>query len=199
MIVPTKATSHDNFLQRIGIQSNGNIWSALIVDPTEIEEVLEDLQETIEVFAECEVAVISCDRGTPNALKQIQNISANYFLLYNLEAWKIEDWQALDFSRSRLDKQTRGGVFVLSVESAKTMLNYAPNLVSWFGTRIYQFDKDADLMTQQEREIRLSALREWFGKSDLEIIAMAESSQLPPAPEYGEWLILLNRGDLIER
>jgi hypothetical protein len=199
MTIQTKLTSSDEFLQRIGVQPNGNIWSVLIVDKTEIEEVVEDLRETIEIFAECEIAVISCDRGSSDTVEQIQQASANYFLLYHFENWKIEDWQKLDFLRSRLDQKRRGGVFVLSLASTKMMLTQAPNLVSWLGTRLYQFDKDAEFLTSQEREIRLSALREWAGKSDFEIIAMAESFQLPPDPEYGEWLILLNRGDLIER
>jgi hypothetical protein len=79
------------------------------------------------------------------------------------------------------------------------MLHNAPNFVSWLGARIYQFQKDAEMLTQTERDRRLKALQENFEMSDQDVIDLAENRQLPSDPEFGEWLILLDRGDLLER
>jgi hypothetical protein len=65
-------------------------------------------------------------------------------------------------------------------------------------SRIYYLDKDAEILTAEDCEQRLAALQEWSGKSNDEVIILAENRQLPTDPEYGEWLILLNRGDLLE-
>jgi hypothetical protein len=85
------------------------------------------------------------------------------------------------------------------LEATKTLLNYAPNFASWLGSRIFRLILGVELLTTEERQARLSALREWSGKSDSEVIALAELHKLPSDPEYGEWLILLEREDLIER
>jgi hypothetical protein len=91
----------------------------------------------------------------------------------------------------------RGVVLVLSSESAKTMFSYAPNIVSWLGSRVYSFLKDTELLSVEEIQERLTALREWSGLTDSQIIEMAETGILPSEPEYAEWLVLLERGDLI--
>jgi hypothetical protein len=46
---------------------------------------------------------------------------------------------------------------------------------------------------------RLEALPQFTGKTDLDVMHLAGTGQLPTDPEYGEWLVLLGRGDLIER
>ena len=88
---------------------------------------------------------------------------------------------------------------MLSSESLKALFTYAPNFVSWLGARVYRFDKDREFLTTDERQARLSALREGLGLSDSQVIELAQARKLPLAPEYGEWLVLLNREDLIER
>jgi hypothetical protein len=67
------------------------------------------------------------------------------------------------------------------------------------GARIYYLQKDAEILSDEECERRLAALQEWTGKTNEDVIALAENRQLPTDPEYGEWIILLNRGDLLER
>jgi hypothetical protein len=91
----------------------------------------------------------------------------------------------------------RGLVLILSPESAKTMFSYAPNIVSWLGSRVYSFLKDTELLSAEEIQERLATLREWSGYTDSQIIEMAETRTLPSEPEYAEWLVLLERGDLI--
>jgi len=52
-------------------------------------------------------------------------------------------------------------------------------------------------MTPAECEARLAQLREHYGKTDTQIMADAESPTLEMTPHMVEWLILLDRGDLV--
>ena len=90
-------------------------------------------------------------------------------------------------------------LLVISEQANYLMVHNTPNFVSWLGARIYYLQKDAEILSDEECDCRLAALQEWTGKTNKEVIALAENRQLPTDPEYGEWLILLNRGDLLER
>ena len=50
MIPLIKSLSIDEFLQRIGSQPNGNTWSALITSNLDSQQLVEDLQETLNIF-----------------------------------------------------------------------------------------------------------------------------------------------------
>jgi hypothetical protein len=198
MLQSLSLTSTDTLLQKLGAQPDGNIWTVLVVEDSEIDEVIEELSETIGIFTECEIKIISAQNGASELVEQIKQSSADYLLLWTFETWNCKDWYGLDTGRSSLSKP-RGGMLVLSSTSAEMMLNCAPNFCSWVGSRMYALAKDSAYLTDQERETRLSILREWSGLSDAEVLESAASHQLPPTPEYGEWLVLLGRGDLIER
>ena len=189
----------DELLQRITARPDGNIWMALIVAIDEIESTLEDLQDTLEIFNECETGTLSGKEGALDLVKQIKQNSEAYILLYDFENWDSQEWKTFDGFRSHLDQGKKGGFLILTQESTRLMLHNAPNFVSWLGARIYQFQKDAEMLTQTERDRRLKALQENFKMSDQDVIELAENRQLPSDPEFGEWLILLDRGDLLER
>ena len=194
-----KLFSLDELLQRITARPDGNIWMALIVAIDEIESTLEDLQDTLEIFNECETGTLSGKEGALDLVQQINQNSEAYILLYDFENWDSQEWKTFDGFRSRLDQGKKGGFLILTQQSTRLMLHNAPNFVSWLGTRIYQFQKDGEMLTQIERDRRLNALQENFKKSDQDVINLAENRQLPADPEFGEWLILLDRGDLLER
>lgn len=188
--------SIDEFLQRIGSQPNGNIWSALITSNSYIQQLVDDLQETLSIFAECEVGCLSADDETNVFVEKIIQANEDYLILWNFEKWNKNNWYELDCMRSSLMRK-RGVVLILSADSAKTMFSYAPNIVSWLGSRVYSFLKDTELLSVEEIQERLTALREWSRLTDSQIIEMAEMGTLTPEPEYAEWLVLLGRGDLI--
>ncbi len=198
MLPSLRLASTDELFQRLGVQPDGNIWTVLVVDASDIDDVIEDLSDTISIFAECEIKVISAQNNASNLVEQITQSSEDYLLLWAFETWTCEEWQKFDAARSQLIKP-RGGILVLPSPCAKVILDCAPNFCSWVGSRFYSLAKDSEFLTEQERETRLAALREWFGRSDAEVIDSAESHQLPATPEYAEWLVLLGRGDLIER
>jgi hypothetical protein len=198
VIQSLSSKSTDELLQRIGSQSNENIWTVLVTDDLDLNDVIEELSETLSIFAECNVKVISAQNGVLNLVKEVIQSSEELVLIGNFENWSCEDWHQFDAARSQFSKP-RGGFLILSDNSTELISNCAPNFCSWVGSRFYALDKNSEFLTISEREIRLSALRDWSGRSDAEVIACAEAHQLPPIPEYGEWLVLLGRGDLIER
>ncbi|HBE18708.1 MAG TPA: ABC transporter permease [Cyanobacteria bacterium UBA11149] len=193
-----RSISLDDFLQRVGSQPNGNVWSAIVVSSSYLSEVIEDLKETIGIFTECEIGVISGKNGATNLIISVENTAEDYLVLYDLESWNRDNWREFDYARSRLAKK-RGGVLVLASESIESLSRFAPNFASWLGSRIYLFDRGRELLTADERQERLLALQEYLGLSNSEVIELAKAHKLPSDPEYGEWLILLNREDLIER
>lgn len=194
-----RSISIDELLQRVGAQPSSNVWLVTIVLPSVIDRITDELQEMLNIFIECDVGVISASDGAISLVEKISHASQNYLLLRNFGTWLKDDWQKFDSLRSRLDQKKNGGILILSLEDTKAMLNHAPNFVSWLGSRIFCLLLSEELLTTEGRQARLIALREWSGKSDAEVIALAEAHKLPADPEYGEWLILLEREDLIER
>ena len=191
--------SLDEFLQRNGGLLDSNIWMVLVVYTNDIESTVTDLRDTLEIFSECSTGTISGESGVRNLINQIKEASEEYFLLWKLDDWDNNEWKIFDALRSRLDKGNKGGLLVISEQANDLMIHNAPNFLSWLGARIYYLQKDAEILSDEECDRRLAALQEWTGKTNDEVIALAENRQLPTDPEYGEWLILLNRGDLLER
>ncbi|MBD2298607.1 ABC transporter permease [Nostoc sp. FACHB-87] len=194
----SKSVSIDEFLQRVGSQPEANTWSALIVSNSDAQQLVDDLKDSLSIFAECEVGCLSANINTSNLVERISHTNEDYLILWDFEQWDNHNWYQLDCQRSKLMRKY-GVVLILSPESAKTMFSYAPNIVSWLGSRVYSFLKDTELLSIEERQERLEALREWSGLTDSQVIDMAEAQTLPPEPEYAEWLVLLDRGDLIEQ
>ncbi|MEM9540501.1 MAG: ABC transporter permease [Cyanobacteria bacterium P01_E01_bin.42] len=184
------------FLQRVGSLPDSNVWSVLIVNPEELKETVEDLEDGIDIFIEADTETISGAKGVHDLIEKVENSSEIYLILWDFELWESIDWQQLDRFRTHLEQQ-RGGVFVLSFEAVEIMAANAPNLLSWFRSRVYHFLFGAEYLTEEEEKERLQALQEWFKLSNEEVIELAEKHQLPSEPAYAEWLILLNRGDLI--
>jgi hypothetical protein len=191
--------SLDEFLQRNGGLLDSNIWMVLVVYTNDIESTVTDLRDTLEIFSECSTGTISGESGVRNLINQIKEASEEYFLLWKLDDWDNNEWKIFDALRSRLDKGNKGGLLVLSEQANNLMIHNAPNFVSWLGARIYYLHKEAEMLSDEECDRRLATLQEWTGKTNDDVIALAENRQLPTDPEYGEWLILLNRGDLLER
>jgi hypothetical protein len=186
----------DELLPRIRVQTEGNTWSVIIFDDQDLVNAIEELVESIKIFLECKIQNIDVSSAKIQFISEIES-DTDYILLWNFGNWTNTDWQELDYMRSSLDKGKRGGILILSQSAVEKMSSYAPNFSSWVGGRIFQMILGAEFLTTEESQSRLEALREWAGKSDAEIIELAEAHHLPSEPEYGEWLILLGRGDLI--
>jgi hypothetical protein len=194
-----KLFSLDELLIRIGSHPDSNIWVVLVVKSEDMYATVQDLKDTLEIFIESEICVISGENGATKLIEQVREAEQDYLLFWQLEAWEITDWRSFDALRSRLDKGEKGGLIVLTEQSIHSLVHNAPNLASWLGAKVFYFEKDAEIMTDKEVNLRLGSLQEWAELSNDEVIQLAENRQLPHDPEYAEWLILLNRGDLLEQ
>lgn len=108
------------------------------------------------------------------------------------------EWAQLDRQRSMLLGEGNP-ILVLSRDGMDRLARHAPNLQSWIGPSVWTIDTGIPEMSDAERDARLVELRSWSGMSDDDVIAKAEKDELPGDPEYVEWLVLLDRGDLIAR
>jgi hypothetical protein len=189
-------------LSNIRVQPNRNIWSVLVINDDDIFEVLEELTDGIEIFVESSVENINVEEKVDSfnlgGIDDIFNPNINYFLLWGFDNWANSQWRQLDHLRSSLDHEKRCGLLIMSQKSVEKMINNAPNFSSWIDGKIFCLQLGAEILTHEEGELRLIALREWSGLSNAEVIEKAQTHQLPSEPEYCEWLILLGRGDLIE-
>jgi hypothetical protein len=113
-------------------------------------------------------------------------------------AFSVDDWRSLDANRTRLMRNDTT-ILILDEAGAGCLENFAPNLASWVGGRVWRLADDAaaPVLSPGEIDQRLAALRAWAGRADAEVIRLAEAGQLPRDPEYAEWLTLLGRGDLL--
>jgi hypothetical protein len=190
-------TSLDEILQRISSLPNANFWSVLVTSPEQQQQALTELEESIPIFIDEVVTVITI---TPDVEALIHAVQASeaYILLWQFDIWQPEQWQQFDYARSRFSHDN-GGIILLTPNSAAQLQTYAPNFASWIGSRVYDLQLGLEILTEAESQQRLKALQQFTGKTDAEVIRLAETGQLPKDPEYGEWLVLLGRGDLLER
>ncbi|MGK7953778.1 MAG: hypothetical protein AB4063_00705 [Crocosphaera sp.] len=98
-----------------------------------------------------------------------------------------------------LGSKKKGGLLVLNHNAVKQLLSHSPSFSSWLGPRIYQLNTKAEFLNDEQIKKRLEALQEWSGLTNDEVIEMAKTRTIPSEPEYGEWLVLLDREDLIQR
>jgi hypothetical protein len=190
-------TSLDEILQRLSNLPDANFWSVLVTQPEQQQQALIELEESIPIFIDVEVKVIAIDPDIEALVYAVQ-ASQVYILLWQFDIWQPEQWQQFDYARSRFSHD-KGGILLLTPNSAVQFQTYAPNFASWIGSRVYELQLGLEILTEAESQQRLAALQQSTGKTDAEVICLAETDQLPRDPEYGEWLVLLGRGDLLER
>jgi hypothetical protein len=190
-------TSLDEILQRTSSLPSANFWSVLVTSPEQQQQALTELEEAIPIFIDEVVKVIAITPDVETLIHAVQASEA-YILLWQFDIWQPEQWRQFDYARSRFSHD-KGGIMLLTPHSAAQFQTYAPNFASWIGSRVYELQLGLEILTEAESQQRLAALQQFTGKTDAEVIRLAEAGQLPTDPEYGEWLVLLGRGDLLER
>jgi hypothetical protein len=189
--------SCDEMLQRIYSLPKRNVWASLVVRPEQLNIALEELEETLPIFIDGAFRALEITLDLEDLIQKIHEAD-DYILLWNFEQWETPQWQEFDYDRSLFDRPN-GGILLLTPSSANAFQKYAPNFASWVGSKVYDLELGTEILTPDECTQRLLTLQAWSGKTNEEIIQLAESDRLPADPVYGEWLVLLDRGDLIER
>jgi hypothetical protein len=190
--------SLDEVLQRISTLPNANFWSVLVIASEQQQQALKELEEAIPIFIDEEVKIISITSDLEQLIEAVKASTEDYILLWQFDTWQSEQWQQFDYARSQFSHD-KGGILLFTLHSAEQFQLHAPNFASWIGSRVYDLQLGLEILTEAESQQRLEALQQFAGKTHEEVIRLAETGQLPTDPEYGEWLILLGRGDLLGR
>lgn len=106
-----------------------------------------------------------------------------------------DDWRYVDQNRSRFLKPIVL-VLVVNKESVKRIFTIAPNYASHLGGSVFAITSIPE-MSDADRELRLRDLRRWSNLTDDEVVVLAQHGNLPADPSFAEWLVLLDKGDLL--
>ena len=183
-------------LRLMARRGGGGGWTTLLLRATDdTVAAAEELAQEMEALGGVEVERIE---RAADALVLIERLSSSEkpAVVVGLDEWPASEWGHLDLLRSRLARDERTAL-VVSEATYERILRDAPNLESWLSASVWAYQADAALLTKEERERRLAALRVWSGLSDEQVIARAQARTLPADPEFAEWLVLLHRGDLL--
>jgi hypothetical protein len=174
-----------------------NAWMAVLSPPVGTTLALEALQTELRSILQTSSRVLPLGVSTFEELRDaLQQPSEDAVILSAGANLTPEKWSSFDIMRSALE---RAGPVILWLDphDVANLTEFAPNIRSFIGASIFMAAPDGGIMTDEERQRRLEELREHYQTSDDQIIRRAESRELPPEPEFVEWLVLLGRGDLV--
>jgi len=170
-------------------------WFALL-GPTDDKAAVEDLATELGAVLEDPVRIVQYSGSTERLRSDLQEPASDAVIISNLEMADPERWSALDINRSGFIRE--GPVVLwLSADGLAQLCTSAPNIRSFLGGSIFHAGVPGDAMTPGERLQRISSLESHFHISSAEVIERAEAGNLPTEPHFVEWLVLLDRGDLV--
>jgi hypothetical protein len=172
-------------------------WLAVLSPLTDSTSALEALQTELQSILQRPTRVIQVEPSTFEELRQaLHEPEDDAVMLSSGTGLTPDKWRSLDIMRSALE---RAGPVVLwlSPGDLGDLADFAPNIRSFIGGSIFLAGPDGGLMTEEERQERLAELSEHFRMTAEEVVRKAEAGELPPEPEFVEWLVLLGRGDLL--
>lgn len=172
-------------------------WVALIPPEGHEEDLLQELRAELPHHVEGDILEIDVrDMGLDELVDRLRSAPSPVAIVRGFDRWEAQQLKALDVSRSALGVP-RTIVLWLSQRDAERLYRHAPNLGSWLGGNVLHILPGGEILTEPERRERLAQLRNHYRMTDTEVVEKAERGKLPPEPEFVEWLILLDKGDLI--
>lgn len=175
-------------------------WVLVVFRHTELKQGLERLKSEIDFLLSEEqdgmgaAHVIEAPPSGADVLACLGRFPEDdVVLLTDIEGLGPEEIERLDLFRNRALHSPRV-LIATTPEGADRLSIHSPNLLSWLGAHCFQYDSQEGRMNVDER---LQSLRDHFKMSDSEVIALAERGALPSDVAFTEWLILLQRGDLL--
>jgi hypothetical protein len=168
------------------------------LEPTaDVKAALDAFVSEFSAFLGGQVRIIHGINRSLEELRSDLNDPANDpVVISDLDQADANLWSVLDINRSGLVRE--GPVILwLSTNGLTGLCEYAPNIRSFVGGSIVYLGIHGDVMTASERQQRISDLESHFGIASAEVILRAQSGTLPTEPHFIEWLVLLDRGDLV--
>lgn len=197
MSVPLRSIGAGELALRLVAHRGHGDWSALVVHPPAGEDpptAAAKLAEEIAAIGGVRVAHVQAPGDVLAFATELRKADGPA-VVTGVDGWSEAEWRHLDEIRSRLLRDERT-VLVLSKAAFERLVAAAPNLGSFIPSA-WAYVPDAEGLSEEDRERRLAALREWSGMTDEEMLERRKLGRLPPDPEFSLWLILLGRGDLL--
>ena len=169
----------------------------VVLRPAEEEDALANFVADLSAVLDQPVRVVHSFGSSFEKLRNDLNGPAgDPVLIQDLDQADAERWRALDVNRSAWLRE--GAVVLwLSAAGVTNLCSYAPNIKSIVGGSFFNLGTDGRAMTGAEHDQRIADLESHFQMNSAEVIRQAESGVLPTEPHFVEWLVLLDRGDLV--
>jgi len=160
-------------------------------------EAIENFKIEVEATANLALTVLNVSSlSLEDLLSSVYHSGTGGVLMWDFESFDQARWGAWDINRSRFVRS--GPMFLwLSFGELSKFCEYAPNLKSFVGGSFFTLSPSGEPLSDAERNQRIRELEQHFGLSSSTVIGNAEKGILPPDPHFAEWLILLDRGDLV--
>lgn len=178
------------------LNSGGGGISALVANGPDVVSVAHALKEDLEFVAQCPTFVVVMDSDLADMLGVIAEAQDSMVILHGFTQLGAAGWARMDEQRNRIES-VMGLIFLLAPDDLAHLQRHAPNLSSWLGGRVWSLADAPAHLSPVEIQDRLATLRGAFGRTDDQVLALARANDLPPEPEYAEWLILLGHGGLL--
>ena len=181
---------------RIAARPGRGDWFVLLTPEGQSEATADALWEELSALRVGTIDKVSRPSNASELARRSQEASNAVLLVSGLEGFSEDEWRHMDLLRSQFQREA-GVVLVMEASTAERLQREAPNLMSWIGSSVWALAPDAESLSAEEREARIEALRQWAKLTDQQVLDLAARGQLPADPAYAEWLVLLDRGDLL--
>lgn len=171
-------------------------WFAMVAVSPDYAAVLAELEQEVRAQLEVPLRILRAGNlSVSEVAREMTRDGNDWIAVVGLDDWAIDRWRTLDIDRNAWE---RNGPILLCLgpSAANALSANAPNIRSYIGSFHAVAPGDSG-MSQGEVEHRLNELRTFYAFSDEAVIAMAKAGELPPGAHFVEWLILLDRGDLV--
>src|SRR5262245_2321650 len=177
--------------RRIDIRG-GNTWFVVLGPDDSIAGFIADLSASLSRT----VRVVTGAGSMDELLTALASPADDPVLIADLDGLDVGAWSALDVNRSGLARE--GAVVLwLSSNGLAHLSHFAPNLRSFVGGSIFPLSLDGSTLTSEERASRIAEMEDHFRMTSEQAIAQAVAGTQPSDPLFVEWLVLLDRGDLV--
>jgi hypothetical protein len=180
--------------RRIEIRG-GNTW-VIVLGPDTTNDSIAGFIADLSASLSRTVRVVTGAGSMEGLLTALASPADDPVLITDLDGVDAEAWSALDVNRSGLARE--GAVIVwLSSYGLANLSHFAPNLRSFVGGSIFPLSPDGSTLTPEERASRIAELEGHFRMTSEQAIAQAAAGTQPSDPLFVEWLVLVDRGDLV--
>jgi len=173
----------------------GNTW-LVVLGPDRTNDSIAGFVADLSASLSRTVRVVIGAGSMDGLLTALESPADDPVLIADLDGVDAKAWTVLDVNRSGLARE--GAVILwLSSYGLANLSRFAPNLRSFVGGSIFPLSPDGSTLTPAERASRIAELEDHFRMTSEQAIAQAFAETQPPDPLFVEWLVLLDRGDLV--